>query len=409
MKLWKRLLALGLSLSLCFALAACQSGEADPSGSTDPSASPSADADADPSASADTDIEVDLTQTMFEFASGLPDSDTAVTVNGVDIPNELYLYWLAYDCYYLDSYYYQYGVAADFTDQSTVDYLRSDVQEAVTYYAILPQLCADNGITITDEQEAEFQAQVDAYVEENGDGSYERLLQGAGLSEDNFHTVNTYGYLFTNLADQLVGEPTDDDLEQYVTDNGIYAVKHILLQTTDEDVTDDDGNVTQTAEEYNAEQLALAEDLLSQLQGFETMESRDDYDSFEDFFDTLMNEFSEDGRDSDGNLSAPDGYVATPGQMIEEFETASMALEPGQLSDIVETSVGYHIILRLPVDASNYHDDWISDQTDAIIMEGVEAADVTVSDAIASLDIASFYERYMAYSMELYSDQAAES
>ena len=117
MKLWKRLLALGLSLSLCFALAACQSGEADPSGSADPSASP--DADASPSASAD--IQVDLTQTMFEFASGLKDSDTAVTVNGVDIPNELYLYWLAYDCYYLDSYYYQYGAAADLTDQETVD------------------------------------------------------------------------------------------------------------------------------------------------------------------------------------------------------------------------------------------------------------------------------------------------
>ena len=91
MKLWKRLLALGLSASLCLALAACQNGEADPSGSPDPSASP-----ADPSASPSADIQVDLTQTMFEFASGLKDGDTALTVNGVDIPNELYLYWLEF-------------------------------------------------------------------------------------------------------------------------------------------------------------------------------------------------------------------------------------------------------------------------------------------------------------------------
>ena len=77
MKLWKRLLALGLSASLCLALAACQNGEADPSGSPDPSASP-----ADPSASPSADIQVDLTQTMFEFASGLKDGDTALTVNG---------------------------------------------------------------------------------------------------------------------------------------------------------------------------------------------------------------------------------------------------------------------------------------------------------------------------------------
>ena len=394
MKLLKRLLALGLSASLCLALAACQNGEADPSGSPDPSASP-----ADPSASPSADIQVDLTQTMFEFASGLKDGDTALTVNGVDIPNELYLYWLAYDCYYLDSYYYQYGAAADFTNQEIVDYLLDDVQTAVTYYAVLRQLCEENGISVTSEQDADLQSQIDAYEDENGEGSFQTLLQSSGLSQDGFYYVNTNSYLFTSLADKLVGEPTDADLEQYVADNGIYAVKHILLKTTDKDVTDDADNVTMTADEFNAQQKALAEDLLSQLQASDDMEA---------LFDQLMNEYSEDGRDSDGSLAAPNGYVAGPNDMIPEFEEASMALKPGELSDIVETSAGYHIILRLPVDASNYHDDWISEQADALVMEGVEAADVSVSDDISSLDIASFYQRYMAYSVELLNHASAE-
>ena len=394
MKLWKRLLALGLSASLCLALAACQNGEADPSGSPDPSASP-----ADPSASPSADIQVDLTQTMFEFASGLKDGDTALTVNGVDIPNELYLYWLAYDCYYLDSYYYQYGAAADFTNQEIVDYLLDDVQTAVTYYAVLRQLCEENGISVTSEQDADLQSQIDAYEDENGEGSFQTLLQSSGLSQDGFYYVNTNSYLFTSLADKLVGEPTDADLEQYVADNGIYAVKHILLKTTDKDVTDDADNVTMTADEFNAQQKALAEDLLSQLQASDDMEA---------LFDQLMNEYSEDGRDSDGSLAAPNGYVAGPNDMIPEFEEASMALKPGELSDIVETSAGYHIILRLPVDTSNYHDDWISEQADALVMEGVEAADVSVSDDISSLDIASFYQRYMAYSVELLNNASAE-
>lgn len=394
MKLLKRLLALGLSASLCLALTACQNGEADPSGSPDPSASP-----ADPSASPSADIQVDLTQTMFEFASGLKDGDTALTVNGVDIPNELYLYWLAYDCYYLDSYYYQYGAAADFTNQEIVDYLLDDVQTAVTYYAVLRQLCEENGISVTSEQDADLQSQIDAYEDENGEGSFQTLLQSSGLSQDGFYYVNTNSYLFTSLADKLVGEPTDADLEQYVADNGIYAVKHILLKTTDKDVTDDADNVTMTADEFNAQQKALAEDLLSQLQASDDMEA---------LFDQLMNEYSEDGRDSDGSLAAPNGYVAGPNDMIPEFEEASMALKPGELSDIVETSAGYHIILRLPVDASNYHDDWISEQADALVMEGVEAADVSVSDDISSLDIASFYQRYMAYSVELLNNASAE-
>ena len=339
------------------------------------------------------------TDGLFYQASGIRPDAELLTVNGETIDAEEYLYWLAYDCYYLDSYYYQYGAAADFTNQEIVDYLLDDVQTAVTYYAVLRQLCEENGISVTSEQDADLQSQIDAYEDENGEGSFQTLLQSSGLSQDGFYYVNTNSYLFTSLADKLVGEPTDADLEQYVADNGIYAVKHILLKTTDKDVTDDADNVTMTADEFNAQQKALAEDLLSQLQASDDMEA---------LFDQLMNEYSEDGRDSDGSLAAPNGYVAGPNDMIPEFEEASMALKPGELSDIVETSAGYHIILRLPVDASNYHDDWISEQADALVMEGVEAADVSVSDDISSLDIASFYQRYMAYSVELLNNASAE-
>ena len=70
-------------------------------------------------------------------------------------------------------------------------------------------------------------------------------------------------------------------------------------------------------------------------------------------FDTLIEEYGEDpgmsqspqGYYLDANGQTPDGS-----SFVTEYTEASKSLEIGEISGLVESSYGYHIIKRLPLD-----------------------------------------------------------
>lgn len=63
-------------------------------------------------------------------------------------------------------------------------------------------------------------------------------------------------------------------------------------------------------------------------------------------FSALMAQNSEDP----GSKSQPEGYVFTEGEMVPEFYNAALSLKENEISDVVESSFGYHIIKRVPLD-----------------------------------------------------------
>lgn len=387
----KRILATLLSLSLVFALAACSDNGTQNS---------------DNAQDTITDY-VEAVDTYTQTIAGLDPDTVLFTVNGTDVTAEFYLYWLTYDCYYWDYMnYVTYGAYLDFEEEvsegyTVAQYLRDDAKNFAAYYVLIDQLAEEHGCTLTEEQLSSWAEEKEKYFEENGQEGFEKLLAQYGLHEEIFDRINTYSYVYANLKDALVEDPSDVDLADYIDSNKIYSAKHILICTatkkdgkviidaTGKEAVDENGDEwTLSATEYNDAALTRAEAILAQLQAAVGTED------FEKLFDELMKEHSEDT----GLETYPDGYVFTTDEMVEEFEDGVKALEYGEMSGIVESEYGYHIILRLEPDVKA---DYMTDTLDAMLEELLEDAEIVTNETFDAIDSYDVYTKYITYQGKL--------
>lgn len=371
----KRLPALILALILALGLTAC--GPASPQDSADPSPDPSA----SPA------IEADLSKSIVEFSAGLSPEDVLVTVNGEEITADLFSYLLASDCNNFLYQHYAYSGALPESLDEYADLLREDAVTVSTYYAVLRQKAAELGVPLTDEQRAEADAQLT-------EDTLAQLRGAYAFSDQSLDFISTLQFYNENVL-STVPAPTDEELNSYV-----YQTKHILLLTIDQSTRQP------LSDEEKAEKLAAAQDLLARLQAVEGEER-------EALFDELMEEYSEDDRDADGHID-PNGYEAVLGRMVAPYETASLALDIGEMSGIVESEYGYHIILRGEVafrDASReeYAEQYRSYRLDELMDEWAAGAQVTKADAVAAIDVDDFYSKYVAYQEAYAAAHPAES
>jgi len=189
------------------------------------------------------------------------------------------------------------------------------------------QKAIEEGIKLTADEENRISSTV-GQMKQNEETM--KQLEQVGIDADTYEQLVIESMYIQKLVLKYVDDgkiKIDEELIRKELEDNYVKAQHILFMTQS-DVTG-----APLSEEKIAEKRALAEDVLKRINAGED-------------FDKLMNEYCEDP----GVKGAPDGYVFTEGQMVAEFEEAAYALGVNQVSGIVETSYGYHIIKRVPFD-----------------------------------------------------------
>lgn len=245
---------------------------------------------------------------------------TAVRINGVEISNQ------RFDAFYQE-YRRPYGInvaaRGDYLDKLTR--LRRESMDLMIEQELLRQAADEQGIEITD-------AEVDAAVTEISEPfetpqAFARRLETEGFSEDGYREHVRRMLAASKYLDGIrasVATVSDAELEVYYRDNQQrltlpeqVRARHILLTWKPMGTRDDRAAIR----EQMAPILARAR-------------------AGEDFA-ALAHAYSEDSATA---ANGGDTGFFYRGQMVPAFEEAAFALQPGDISDMVESPFGVHIL-----------------------------------------------------------------
>ena len=268
--------------------------------------------------------------------------DIVAVVNGREISTEEFEYFVRYNISVRTENGEQItDWEAEVSDGVTVsDSVKEDALEWFTYAGGIHQQASRLGIELTDEDWEKLEEQWNQFADQYGSPeAAEEALAERHCTSDLYKYILETQYLGDKVFDSMYGEYgrdlPDAQCAALTEGDGYLMAKHILLLTVK---MNDDGTREDLPEEEKAEKLETIRELKTRIDGAEEADRQA-------LFDELMKEYSEDT----GLDAYPDGYLFQEGDMVEEFYDATVSLEEGAVSDIVQTSYGYHLIMRLPI------------------------------------------------------------
>lgn len=318
--------------------------------------------------------------------TGVPSDEVIALVDGNGAEAELFTFWLYDTCANLQNSYYI-DVAASWDteagDGSTLkDFVREDVFATIKQQLVVENLAARYGVTLPAETAANLAETRAAAIEQLGEDGYRAELYKLGLSEAGYDRVVRMYLLYQALYDAYNTPGSalyadDDVLHAYAAGVGYITADHILLPTIDLATREP------LSDEEVAANRALAADILAQLRASDDPVA---------LFKELADEYSRDT----GRAANPDGYTFTEGRMVESFDAAARALGENEISDVVESEYGFHILLRKPLDVAAAADAVRNEYFDVLFNAEYENAEMEVSAVADGFDVAALYDALLA-------------
>ncbi len=378
MKEFKRYLALGLSaVMLVSSLTACGSSSGTSTETEAEETTTTTTAEGNYLASEYTESGLVYNGDICEEIFGMPADTVVATVDGQEVTLVELTYWMAYDAYVLA--YYSYGTMDAITwddeydeDVTLGEFVKEDALDYALNYLVLKNNALALGLELTEDEIAEVEALVDAYIESYGEALWESAVEAGTINEDDydddayaawvtaagtddfynelaiyattidfFYYLNEVNYYYYNLMEYYFGEggeyyPTDEDLALYAEDEGYYTAQSILFMYL-EDENGDSIAYADMDDDQKAELKAKAQAALDDI-----LSSEDPDATFEAY---------QELSDDTGSNVAGTYYTFQDGDMVDEYFEGVAALEIGEMgTELIESEdYGYFIVKRLAV------------------------------------------------------------
>ena len=308
-------------------------------------------------------------------------AETVLTVNGDAVTADEYSGYMLYNMQYYASMYAQMGLTDLWANEDMAKSLGASMPEAAEQQAIYARVVMQKfnelGLKLSYNEQKEMASVRRNSIANTSKDAYLNQIAQFGFSDQTYQNFMYISQCYQALNDYYFGEngvntPSDEDIQKYYEDNYITA-KHILITTVDPA----SGETKRTDEEAKKE----AQSILDRINAGED-------------FDTLMNQYSEDT----GLSNNPNGYTFTEGQMVTEFYDGAKALAEDEVSELVKSSYGYHIIKRVKLDDSqldNFKSDIvsaISGSMDELLQQWMDEAQVETTDLYSTITYENVYD-----------------